>query len=392
MDFGAKTRFWIHTEGMMNRWALGCILIFAVGWTLWSETPSLTVQAGDVRVSAQDDGLHLIIRQRPGVASVMLTEAFELPDHKLATYSWKGLTANGVNGTEKRLLNGKFLPGPNLFLISSTIVQDPQLGPAFEVLIPPEIEYGSASLPNSRYGKLNVVDTLARPDGRVWFSIRTFAKAHQDYTGAYQDNAFELSTLVVEQVLTLPLDGSYYVKGNEDLFRRLGTIYKSYDAAAGVAHLKTFIRDDTDLVVLLDQTKSMTVDLKALKADLLPELPQRISVLKGFRIGLVRYRDYGEPWLLQPLGLSSDPTAWIAAVNAAEAGGGGDIPEAVIEAIDAGIRLFDSRSTAQKVLVVFGDAPQHDSPRGKLLESEVVARARASGIDIQTILLPVTPF
>lgn len=352
----------------------------------------LVLKATDVRVSPQDDGLHLIVRQLPGLSSVMLTEAFELPDHKLATYSWKGLEPNGVNGAEKRLLDGKFLKGPNLFLISSTPVQDPLFGPAFEVLIPPIMEYGSKSLPNSRYGRLDVLNALAQPDAKVWFSIRTFAKAYQDYTGAYKDNAFELSSIVVEQVLTLPLDGSYYVKGNEDLFRRLGTIYKSYDAAAGVAHLKTFFRDDTDLVVLLDLTKSMTVDLKALKADLLPSLTDTVAGLRNFRLGLMEYKDYGEPWFTRPLALSADPAAWIKAVAQAEAAGGGDIPEAVVEALDAGLGLFDPRSKARKVVVVFGDAPQHDSPRGKVKESEVVAKAVALGVEVYTILLPVTPF
>ena len=92
---------------------------------------ALVLKATDVRVIPRDDGLHLVVRDVPGLASVMITEAFELPDHKIATYSWKGLEPNGVNGGEKRLLNGKFLPRPNLFLISSTVVADPLFGPAY---------------------------------------------------------------------------------------------------------------------------------------------------------------------------------------------------------------------------------------------------------------------
>jgi hypothetical protein len=356
----------------------------------------LVLKANDVRVVPRDDGLHLIVRQIPGLASVMVTESYELSDHKLATYSWRGLASNPVNGAEKRLLDGKFLPQPNLFLISSTLIADPLFGPAFEILIPPVIEYGSKTLPNSRYGSLDVTAELAKPHGKVWLSLRTFAKPYGDYTGTYQQNAFELSTVVVEQVLTLPLDGSYYVKGNEDLFRRLGTISKSYDAAAGVAHLKTFFQDNTDLVILLDLTKSMTVDLKALRADLLPGLPETVAGLKNFRLGFVEYRDYGEPWYTKPFALSADPSTWISEVNAAEARGGGDIPEAVVEALDAGVALFDRSASAnpavKKVVVVFGDAPQHDSPRGRINESEVLARAKTQGIEIQTILLPVTPF
>lgn len=352
----------------------------------------LTLKATDVRVEPRDDGYHLIVRRIPGLASVMLTEAFELPDHKVPTYSWKGLVPNSVNGAEKRLLDGQFLKGPNLFLISSTLVVDPLFGPSFEILVPPQMEYGSKTAPNARYGQLDVAAALAQPNGKVWFSIRTFAKPYQDYTGAYRDNAFEFSTFVVEQALTLPLDGSYYVKGNEDLFRRLGTTYKSYDAAAGVKHLKTFFRDNVDLVVCLDLSKSMTVDLKALKSDLLPGLAETVARFKNFRVGLVEYKDYGEAFVTRPYALSSDPSIWIAAVASSAAAGGGDIPEAVVEAIDAGLSLFDKASSSQKILVVFGDAPQHDSPRGKVLESAVTARAKALGVDVQTVLLPVTPF
>jgi len=351
----------------------------------------LVLKATDVRVVPRDDGYHLIVRQLPGLSSVMLTEAFELPNHKVATYSWKGLAPNSVNGAEKRLLDGKFLKGPNVFLISSTIISDPLFGPAFEVLVPPLMEYGSQTAPNSRYGRLDVAAELGKPAGKVWFSIRAFAKPYQDYLGAYRDNAFEFSTFVVAQ--TLPLDGSYYVKGNEDLFHRLGTVYKSYDAAAGVKFLKTLIQDDEDLVVCLDLTKSMTVDLNALKSDLLPGLADTISGFKNFRIGLVTFKDYGEPFVTKPFGLSADPSVWIREVKAAEAAGGGDIPEAVVEAEDAGLRLFDKTSEGKrKVLVIFGDAPQHDSPRGKVLESEVTARAQTLGVEVRTVLLPVTPF
>ena len=367
--------------------------IAVLGGSLAAQAPAsgLTLTGKDVRVVPQDDGLHLIIRQIPGLASVMLTEAFELPDHKLATYSWRAPKPNDVNGAEKRLLNGKPLPSPNLFLISSTVISDPYFGPSFEVLVPPVMEYGSKDLPNSRYGQVDVTATLARGE-KVWFSIRTFAKPYQDYTGAYKDNAFEFSTIVVTQAL--PLDGSYYVKGNEDLFRRLGTIFKARDAADGVKFLKTQFQDNVDLVVCLDLTKSMGKDLAALKTDLLPNLTDTMAGLHNFRLGLVEYRDYGETLVTKPFALSPDPKTWIREVSAGEALGGGDIPEAVIEAFDAGLGLFgaESKEGVRRILVIFGDAPQHDSPRGKVKESEVVTRAAALGVEVRPVLLPVTPF
>ena len=373
----------------MNPLAAFWGFLFAFALSTLGADP-LVLKSTDVRVVPRDDGFHLVIRQLPGLASVMITDAYELPDHRLATYSWRGLEPNAVNGAEKRLLNGKFLPGPNLYLISSTVTADPLFGPALEVLIPPTMEYGSSTLPNSRYQRLVVADELAKPAGKVWFSIRTFAKPYQDYTGAYKDNAFELSAIVVEQAL--PLDHSYYVKGNEDLFRRLGALYKSHDADDGAKFVKTLFRDNLDLVLCLDLTKSMTIDLEALKKDLLPGLAETIAGLKNFRVGLVQYKDYGEPFVTRPLALTLDPSKWIQAVSTSEAAGGGDIPEAVIEALDSGLALFDKAGTADKLLVVFGDAPQHDSPRGKIKESDVLARIAAAGVKVQTVMLPVTKF
>ena len=373
---------------MKHSLAIGVFLAFALSVPAGAQ--NLVLKASDVRVVPRDDGLHLVIRQIPGLASVMLTEAFELADHKIATYSWKGLEPNAVNGAEKRLLNGKFLPSPNLFLISSTVIADELFGASFEVLIPPVMEYGSKTGSNTRYGRLDVTAELAKPNGKVWFAIRTFAKPYQDYTGAYHENAFELSTIVLEQAL--PLDHSYYVKGNEDLFRRLGATFKAHDASDGVKFLKTLFRDNLDLVLCLDLTKSMTIDLQALKTDLLPGLADTVAGLKNFRLGLVQYKDYGEPFLTNTLALSSDPTKWIQAVGASTATGGGDIPEAVVEALDAAAGLFDKKTVSGRLIVVFGDAPQHDSPRGKVKESDVLARLREAGIAIQTILLPVTSY
>jgi hypothetical protein len=365
--------------------------VSASAQSLGTVPAGLTVTRQDVRVVPRDDGFHLIIRQTPGLSSVMLTEAFELPDHRLPTYSWRGLEPNAVNGDEKRLLNGRFLPGPNLYLISSTVVSDPLFGPSFEILVPPVMEYGSPSAPNSRYGKVDVAAELAKPEGKLWFSIRTFAKPYQDYTGPYHENAFEFSKILVVQAM--PTDHGKYVKGFEDLFRRLGPTYKAGDAADGVRFLKTLFHDDLDLVLCLDTTMSMTQNLKTLRSDLVPSLDEMMGGLKNFRLGLVLYKDYGEPYVTKVgSALSPDPAAWKQGLAPAEASGGGDIPEAVVEALDTGSRLFDGKGAQNRLMAVFADAPQHDSPRGKERESEVLGRLAAAGINLQMVMLPVTGY
>jgi hypothetical protein len=43
-------------------------------------------------------------------------------------------------------------------------------------------------------------------------------------------------------------------------------------------------------------------------------------------------------------------------------------------------------------LIVYADAPQHDVARGKVLETAVLERAKAAGVALQFILLPLTTF
>jgi hypothetical protein len=349
----------------------------------------LTLKAGDVRVENRDDGFHLIVRQTPGLASVMLVEAYELPDHKLATYSWKALKTYPSGAQEKRLLNGKPLNGPNLFLISSTVIADTRFGPAFEVVIPPVIEYGSATAPGSRYGKVNVTEELAKAGGRVWFSIRTFAKPYEDYTGAYRDNAFELSTLTVEA--ELPPDHGKYVKGAEDLFRRLGPTEKAPDPAAGVKLLTATLADNQDLVWAIDTTKSMKQDLAAVRETLAPQIAELTAGFTNLRLGFVFYRDYQELFLTKTVPLTSDRDTWKRELLGAVADAGGDVPEAAIEALNTGLDLLEKSSNAKR-LVMFADAAQHDVARGKVVETTVLARAQNLGVPLQFILLPLTTF
>jgi hypothetical protein len=365
----------------VNRFAL-LVILAGLASTAHAEDLALTRQ--DVRVVPGADGYHLIVRQIAGVASVMLTESAEPAGHQLATYSFRALSPNAVNGAEKRLLNGVFQPQPNLFLLSSTPVADPFLGQAFDILIPLQVEFGSKTAPNARYGKLDVGALLSQPGQKFSLSIRTFAKPYADYTGAYRDNWFDLS-LVVEVQAPAAARG-VYTKGLEELFHRLGPTYKAADASDGVRFLRTLMRSNVDLVLCLDTTGSMAEDLKVIRSELLPDLP----AAPGLRLGLVLYKDYGASYLTNPTPLTADFKVWANAVGRSEASGGGDIPEAAIEAIDAAAAQFGAESGGAKLIVVLADAPQHDTPRGPLRESAVLADLAKRGIALQLIMLPLT--
>jgi Mg-chelatase subunit ChlD len=350
----------------------------------------LALGKGDILVEARDDGYHLFVRQ-VGSASVLLTEAFEVPNHKLATYALKATGPNPANDAEKRLLDGKFLPQPHHSLMSSTPEAHPVLGKAFHIVIPRNVEYGNAGFPNSRYGKVDVQATLASVDKPFWFSARTFAKPFADYTGAYKDNAFELRSFLVQ---TPQPSSDAYEPGLFEDFSRLGTPYKSTgidDALAKVRQALNRPGDSLDMVLVIDTTKSMVENLKAVKANLLAPIREEVKKFKTFRIGLVFYRDYMEDYITRSVAFTTDLDQVQKDLNRAVADGGGDIPEAVVEALWAGLNNF--RWEAQnRVILLMGDAPQHPTPRGAVTEADVRKRALEQNVELQMIMLPQTAF
>lgn len=350
----------------------------------------LALGPGDVLIEAHADGYHLLVRQVPGVASVLLTEAFELPTHRLPTYALRAAGPNPTNDAEPRMLNGKFLPLPHHSLISSTVVDHPSLGKAFVVVLPRVVEFGNQSAVGARSGRVDVQAVLATPDKPFWFSIRTFAKPFADYSGAYRDNGFELKSFLAQK--PQPSRDQYEAGLYED-FSRLGAPYRTtgiQDALDRVTRVLERTGDSLDMVIALDTTKSMVANLQVVKDNLLAPIRAGVKKFKTFRIGFVFYRDYMEDYLTKTIAFSSDLDQVQRDLNLAEAAGGGDIPEAVVEATWTGLTSF--RWTAvNRVLLVIGDAPQHPSPRGDVTEAQVRDRAQRDGVEVEMLMLPQTP-
>lgn len=97
------------------------------------------------------------------------------------------------------------------------------------------------------------------------------------------------------------------------------------------------------------------------------------SQTSDFRVGLVGYKDIGssppdEP-VFQDFPFTSDVDSIISNINALEADGGGDDPEAVYEAL---LRAMDNvtlgpwRNGAGKIIILMGDAEPHE--RGEISE------------------------
>ncbi len=349
----------------------------------------LSLGAGDVVVEAGDDGYHLFIRQKEGASSVLLSEAFELPNHKLSTYAFRPVGPNPANDNEKRLLDGKFLTQPSL--VSSTPLEHAPLGRVFQIVIPHAVEYGYPNFPNARYGKIEVQKALVTPNTPFWFSVRVFAKPFADYSGAYQDNAFDLKSFVIQTYHPTP---DHFETGLVEGFSRLGNAYKAKDVDDALNQVRKILDRDTeslDVVACIDTTMSMGPAIQEFKTQLVGAFRDGLKRAKTYRIGLVFYRDYMEEYVTRVLPFTSNPDQVQHDLDEVSAKGGGDIPEAVVEGMWAGLSNFNWLAK-DRVVIVLGDAPQHPTPRGNVTEDMMKQLAAEKRVERQLIMLPQTEF
>ncbi len=118
-----------------------------------------------------------------------------------------------------------------------------------------------------------------------------------------------------------------------------------------------------DVVFLVDTTGSMGDEINVVKKSLV----DMIAEIEGgtprpdVRFGLVVYRDRGDDYVTQLFKLTDDTDAVIKEVKAIEAGGGGDEPESVNEALHVTINdmNWDRDVNTEKTVFLIGDAPPH---------------------------------
>ena len=71
----------------------------------------LAIGPDDIAITqSPKGGYNLYIRKKPGIGSVLLTETTRDPELKADNYAYRALEYNPVNGDEKRMLDGEFIP------------------------------------------------------------------------------------------------------------------------------------------------------------------------------------------------------------------------------------------------------------------------------------------
>lgn len=117
-----------------------------------------------------------------------------------------------------------------------------------------------------------------------------------------------------------------------------------------------------DLVLVMDTTGSMGDELAEVQASLLGTLKVLARLTGSLRVGFVAYKDQGEAYVTRVFSLrpatGNQAEEIVSFVRSIQAGGGGDDPEAVDEALAAAVAM-PWRSDAAGRIILIGDARAH---------------------------------
>lgn len=360
------------------------IVLTVLTSSLYSQ--DLTIGAEDLRIELRaDGGFHLFVRKKPDISSVLLTESTRDPSMQADNYAYRAGEWNAINGDEIRILNEVPIPRESgiYSLISSTVTRHSELGDAFHIYIPYILYYGYEG---GRNGEVYLTDG-------TFLNIRAFELPYADYRGAFRDNPFMLEAR--QELPPGPPEG-IYMEETLAAFTEIaesggGELIYSTGPEDIVDHIRRVLTRERgkslDIVLCLDTTNSMRKYIDPVREQLIPMLEELLSGFPSFRIGMVLYKDYYDTYLTSVVPFTDDFTRFQRELNAIRVNGGGDIPEAVYEALYGGATKFSWEAEA-KIMLLIGDAPPHPRPRGRITKEMVDRAVEERDIKVHAMLLP----
>ena len=343
----------------------------------------LSLSPNDLLIELRPDGgYHLFIRWKPDISSVLLTESTRDPSFRAENYAYRAAEKNDINGSEIRLINGIPISAESRIysLVSSTPVRHPGLGWAYHIYIPYVLLYGYEG---GRNGEVHVGDG-------TYLNIRAFYYAYADYRGAFMDNPFILR---VTQEPRKETEAVSYMEETVKAFSEIAgeNVIYSLGPSDLVDHIEEILKNekdkDVDIVICHDATGSMKPYIDEVRARLVPMVKELLDDFASFRIGMVLFKDYYDDFLTRVIPFTTDFNVFQRNINSFRVGGGGDIPEAVYEALYDGAVKFPWEAES-RLMILIGDAPPHPRPRGKITKQMVEKAVLERSIKVHAIILP----
>jgi len=357
--------------------------LFYLALPLFLYAQDLSLSQDDLRIELwPDGGYHLFIRCKPDIASVLITESTRDPSFSAENYAYRAEERNAINGDEIRVINGAPISAESRIysLVSSTPKWHPVMGWSFHIYIPHKLLYGYEG---GRSGEVQVGDG-------TYLNIRAFYYAYADYRGPFHDNPFILR---VSQETNRPLPQGAFMEETVSAFAQIAG--NNAASARGpedmisqiIGILEKERGKSVDFVVCLDVTASMKTYFDAVRAQLIPMLTGLSAEFSSLRIGLVFYKDYFDDFLNKVFPFTRDFDALQRNIGSIRVSGGGDIPEAVYEALHAGATKLDWQAD-KRIMILIGDAPPHPRPRGTITKQAVDRETANRNIEVHAIVLP----
>jgi von Willebrand factor type A domain len=184
----------------------------------------------------------------------------------------------------------------------------------------------------------------------------------------------ELDRLSPTMTIAARYAGSLGNRSNEQRVT-LGSGAQSVDIPVNV-RIAAPIRQ-LDLALVIDTTGSMGDEIRFLQTELtsiIGSLQQRHPRI-DIRVGFVFYRDTGDDYVTRTVGFGHNLAQAQSSLQSQSAGGGGDYPEAMDQALIRAAAL-DWRPNAVKTLLLVADAPPHDQNFGTSWAAAETLRAR----------------
>jgi hypothetical protein len=146
---------------------------------------------------------------------------------------------------------------------------------------------------------------------------------------------------------------------------------------------------DLELMIVIDTTGSMGRQIDDLRNTLGSIVNVLCRLSENLRVGVVAYRDHGDEYVVRTLSLrrvspdDSGMTELREFIRGLGADGGGDLPEAVAEAMEAATHgrarwtsLAKLPTNSRQIILIVADAPGHD-PRAH--KASAIAKAWQTG-------------
>ncbi|WP_223605644.1 TonB-dependent receptor plug domain-containing protein [Chryseobacterium sp. OSA05B] len=182
-----------------------------------------------------------------------------------------------------------------------------------------------------------------------------------------------------------PVSGKYYLADGSGQI--ISTNIRDFKNGQNLIMLDKacITKRNLDLAFIVDATGSMGDEISYLQSELLDVLKKVERNLKNttVRYGSVFYRDQGDDYVTRKFDFSDKAEELVSFIKKQNAGGGGDTPEAVVEAMQVSIdELKWSTENSAKIMFLILDAPPHHSDENINKLYETIKLASKKGITV----------